>query len=58
MGGYSIMIICCFKNIKTGVTYEDLLTVRDINKLLTNPHIVMQKRGKEVKWTSKTTLKR
>lgn len=42
----STMIVCCFKNIKTGITYTDLLSTRDIKKLIANPNIVM----KDIKW--------
>ena len=40
------MIVCCFKNIKTGITYTDLLSTRDIKKLIAKPNIVM----KDIKW--------
>jgi len=33
------MIVYRFKNIKTGVTYEDVLGTRDIKKLLDNKNI-------------------
>jgi|14BtaG_2_1085337.scaffolds.fasta_scaffold61003_2 hypothetical protein len=36
------MIVYKFKNLKTGVVYEDVLRTRDIKKLLNNPNIVMQ----------------
>ena len=36
------MIVYRFKNIKTGVTYEDALSRKDVQKLLDNKNIIMQ----------------
>ena len=40
------MIVYRFKNLKTGVVYEDVLRTRDIRKLLDNKNIKLGKAGR------------
>jgi len=36
------MIVYRFKNIKTGVVYDDVLSLKDVKRLLLNKNIIMK----------------